>query len=157
MGVTEIGNDELTESEPANPNENSDDSSDFDIRLAYFPVLSLKCEECDEIFINQVDFRNHMIIAHDNEKPYECPKCDKCYRTRDKFVRHYVVKHGQGKYQCEDCDKSFQWKSDWKRHCKVHIDEWPFKCKQCDQSFKWKGGLKEHIRSVHEKEKKFYC
>ena len=65
----------------------------------------------------------HKKAVHNNEKPFKCEICLKCFGVKWKLNRHWKI---------------------------VHENEKPFKCEICQKGFGFKTVLNTHRRTVHE-------
>ena len=117
------------------------------------------CEKCSKYFSTSGNLRTHIMIIHDNYRPFKCtfPNCTKKYATISKLVAHERTHTGIKPFICQICQKSFNEKGNLKAHLKFHSEIRPFKCPLCDKRYKSNVHLKDHIRIQHYQIKKFRC
>ena len=84
--------------------------------------------ETNSNFVNSDEtwLKNEKPVVKDENKPYNCNKCDKRYGREDKLQHHIKT---------------------------VHEGIKPFKCNECDSAFKSQTGLKYHVAEVHDDKK----
>ena len=64
----------------------------------------------------------HVKTTHENERPYQCDKCPKSYKTKSGLNSHNLWQHEeQLELKCEKCGKTFRNEQSLKihQHC-VH-------------------------------------
>ena len=126
------------------------------------------CDLCDKKFTNKFSFKHHM-NDHFLDKIYECPTCQKHFKSSSYFEKH--VKEAHKEYTCTICRKIFGLKQNLQRHEKtIHsvkvtagknfgsFDKNPSlkkdslvtersDCKHCQKTFSTKYRLKYHVKN----------
>ncbi|CAG2118778.1 unnamed protein product, partial [Medioppia subpectinata] len=99
-------------------------------------------EGCDRRFGQRDDLMAHMSAAHTNEKPFQCPDCDKrfaiekflkCHRRYHQICDKKAIKSENEllneRSECVECGKWFKNKRYMNKHRRnVHSDDMPYKC-----------------------------
>ena len=108
----------------------------------------LLCESCKKVFSTTGSLKNHIMIVHENYRPYKCtfPNCKKEYGRQDQLIVHERTHTGVKPFICHICKKSFNEKGNLKMHLKAHSKK-TFKCLLCQKSFKSSKDLEEHINN----------
>ncbi|KAK5646668.1 hypothetical protein RI129_005132 [Pyrocoelia pectoralis] len=131
------------------------------------------CNLCNKTFSCKQNFEIHLKAVHENQRPYQCDKCEKSFPYINSLKCHMCVKkifnhpsslvyhreaeHNNGRrFVCNKCNKSFKHKQLLQRHQLVHSNERPHTCKLCNASFKTRANLLNHM-PIHTGEKKYYC
>ena len=100
---------------------------------------------------------SHLRVHNDDERPYECTVCGKCFKRKDHLASHMRVVHSDDPpYICTVCDKCFAWKSHLTNHMRIHRGERTYKCNICDRSFKQRNHLTCHL-PVHSGARPYKC
>ncbi|XP_055628594.1 zinc finger protein 664-like isoform X2 [Toxorhynchites rutilus septentrionalis] len=90
----------------------------------------------------------------DEEKLFECDKCEKTFSSKHKLNAHF--RSHKGPHSCPHCSKAFEELGVLRKHLQSHSDERPYSCPRCPKAFKRDATLKEHIRT-HMGKKPFKC
>ena len=80
-------------------------------------------------------------------------KCNQAFSANHSLINHVRIAHeGLKSYQCKLCEKAFMRSVDLKDHIKnIHvITSSDFKCDMCDEIFTQKSDVVAHIRKYHE-------
>lgn len=107
-----------------------------------------KCNECNAVFKNRYSLKRHSYVHSD--EIFECEKCDKKYRRKDKLRRHFLTVHPGVVFECDKCSATFVDKKKLKKHllfkqCKpVSAKDVIFECFVCNRTFKSNAGLIRH-------------
>ncbi|XP_050077365.1 oocyte zinc finger protein XlCOF28-like [Anopheles maculipalpis] len=108
---------------------------------------SLPCDECDRVFSNDVQLKNHQL----SHKKQACPVCGKIVRS-DYLKRHMDLNHPKEvnavdgtTYQCDQCDTVLSNKNLLFFHKRTHQTE---ECPVCKETLR-AGYMKIHIDMKH--------
>ena len=82
---------------------------------------------------------------------YQCPHCEKRFRSHSVYQNHVRVHTGQKQYVCTYCGKAFMQRSHLKRHTATHTGERNHVCPVCSKTFIEPGDVRKHMRT-HNKE-----
>nr|CAD7425937.1 unnamed protein product [Timema monikensis] len=104
------------------------------------------CNDCGRSFHTKKYLSRHISYVHSNTKNYECPVCNKCFKTMKDLRNHFVFHTDIKPYKCNRCTSTFYQKAGLKRHSSVHMSEKEFKCPYCDVRFKYKGSVTCHLK-----------
>lgn len=110
------------------------------------------------------DLHNHLIDDHIGlgKSTYTCNwvGCDrhngKCFRQRQKLLRHIHIHTNFKPCKCEICGSTFAVDSMLKQHLRIHSGEKPFTCSVCGKTFATGSSLSIHNR-IHTGEKPLMC
>lgn len=110
-------------------------------------------EGCNKRFKAQAAY-NHHLNTHSEEKKFNCPFCDKSFKTSVQLAGH---KNTHTKpYSCAICQRPFSNMYAVKNHMKTHETEkgTTFKhvCGLCGASYARKFALNVHINETHSNE-----
>ena len=98
--------------------------------------LGIRCENCETIFSNKMEFQNHLTSG---KCIWVCTLCQKVYassyRTFDKDYIYSIFNEKLDQHK-KECDQT---------------------CKLCGQSFGERANLLRHIKHRHSNDKKFAC
>ncbi|XP_063224762.1 zinc finger protein interacting with ribonucleoprotein K-like [Bacillus rossius redtenbacheri] len=107
------------------------------------PGENFECLHCSRKYATKASLRNHIMIVHLKEMPYECEECGLKFTLRYRLNRH-VACHKQRKFWC-DCNQSFVTKDGLNRHKMTHVNFRPYVCDMCGLTFTQKGSVLRHI------------
>lgn len=92
----------------------------------------------------------HMRV-HNNERPFRCSHCEKCFHKRSQLSQHIQVHADERQHICTTCGKGFNRLGNLKMHIKTHEDVNKYTCKVCKETFNSLGELISH-RRMHSRE-----
>lgn len=108
--------------------------------------------ELDELNTANVGKPN---IKKERTKTFTCPQCNEVFTNFGDFRNHATI-HGTKRFQCPECQMWFGRRSNLKRHLirfHKYVDETSsLECKICHKTFKRISNVNRHIRSVHNRE-----
>lgn len=115
-----------------------------------------QCPKCGKCFTTKGNMRSHEQVTHSDSKPWKCKHCDKSFKEKKVLVVHERIHTGEKPYRCEICDKSFTQRAVLLEHKSTHSDLRSHLCDLCGQGFRGATGLKAH-RKKHSGVKEFHC
>lgn len=93
------------------------------------------------------------IRSHTNIRPYQCPHCDKAYKTSSARASH-VESHMEQTHICNVCNVKFRRRILYQRHMKLLHDEayrqkcfTENTCKLCNKSYLRRTHFKNHMKT----------
>ena len=97
--------------------------------------IVFKCNTCDEEFLRQSSYRQHIESFHEVKKSFNCYACVSEFALQSSLTQHIENVHEMKKsFKCKDCDNHLQ--SSLKEHLKsVHENKKPYRCDICENSF----------------------
>lgn len=119
---------------------------------------NLICSVCSRRCQSMSGLSVHM-KSHNDERPFQCPTCNKTYKDRGTLKRHVDRNHLQKRerhFICENCGKGFYSKCDIKIHMRVHTGETPYTCQICCSRFSQLSTMLRHKRR-HTDNKSYMC
>ena len=75
----------------------------------------LTCDECDELFEEKEDFKEHILAKHQVEK-LKCDTCEKGCQTEKNLKTHETPVHNLKMFKCNHCKQFYKTKIDLKVH-----------------------------------------
>ncbi|GMS84881.1 hypothetical protein PENTCL1PPCAC_7056 [Pristionchus entomophagus] len=127
-------------------------------------IRVFKCEQCPKVYPTSSALKEHVMIFHLKERPFECAECGIRFGRKGGLRRHMQMVHENQLYMCPfegckhpgyKCTKvhpllslfsilkhSFEALAAHIRS--VHTNDRPFRCMLCDRTFVRKNDLKTH-------------
>lgn len=90
--------------------------------------------------------RTHLDI-HENNRRYQCGKCEKKFRLPQTLRNHQSVHSDKSNYQCRTCGKGFKKAYNLKVHLRIHASIKPFECSFCGKTFTTKQSKDNHSKT----------
>ncbi|KAG7460734.1 hypothetical protein MATL_G00201950 [Megalops atlanticus] len=125
------------------------------------------CNECPYTTNSSYNMSCHA-RTHSGERPFQCPRCAHCFRTRSSLNRHGRLRRCRGRgrgrgrrslmpahlaqrekltlWECEDCEYATVNSYNFKVHQRIHSDERPYRCGTCERAFRTQSHLYRHER-----------
>lgn len=119
-------------------------------------LLACDVPNCGYVTTKSFNLAQHL-RHHNDERRYECPICNKRFRTSSHLRTHTRAVHTKEKaFQCPDCSRGFATQWQCKSHFRTHHGQkkTSYDCVHCDKSFAKPQSLAGHIKSAHGSEKK---
>ena len=127
-----------------------------DLRVHRFShEAPVKCDFCEEVFVNPRSRLNHMRNKHGksnakHETKLICPRCGDTFNDKIVLNRHLLRKHDEGdlsqKFQCPHCQVTTWRQADMNRHLKVHDKSLkPKPCPFCNRLVRH---LRDHLQKT---------
>lgn len=121
--------------------------------------VKLVCNLCNKTFSCKQNFEIHLKAVHENQRPYQCDKCEKSFPYVNSLKCHMLQHSDKNEklYICEVCKKIFNHPSSLVYHREAeHNNGRRFVCNKCNKSFKHKQLLQRH-QLVHSSERPHTC
>jgi len=107
---------------------------------------NFKCDICEKLFLFACDLKQHIRVAHTDERPYICDFCGGTFKTRCAMNTHKLLHSDIKPYFCNHCPKSFRRTEQLKLHLRTHTGEKPHLCGVCGKGFAQLGDCKKHMK-----------
>ncbi|XP_052864502.1 uncharacterized protein LOC128271106 [Anopheles cruzii] len=117
-----------------------------------FKKIPCAAENCDIVFRDERLMRRHFRNVHAEHTPYECPHCQKKYRSKEALDIHVRCHTGDRPFPCrhDGCTRRFSHGTDRLRHERAaHTGERPHKCPSCGATFIRRRELRIHFNRQH--------
>ncbi|KAG5450047.1 hypothetical protein CSKR_201103 [Clonorchis sinensis] len=89
----------------------------FDEHLArHFGLKQFVCEFCGAGFTVSRELRDHLAFRHSSERKFQCPMCERTFKTAGTLSRHKKIHGNRVLHECGMCDQKFTRMSNLKRH-----------------------------------------
>ncbi|XP_021952751.1 gastrula zinc finger protein XlCGF58.1 isoform X2 [Folsomia candida] len=116
----------------------------------------VKCDQCEESFIDKATKNEHMIRHHTSEQ-HNCSVCGKGFPLKRSLVLHVRKVHeNQKSYECSTCGEKFKTGASLKAHNIRDHNAEPIVCDECGATFTGLSGLRMH-KIVHSGIRKHEC
>ncbi|KAF5295437.1 hypothetical protein FQA39_LY13098 [Lamprigera yunnana] len=130
-----------------------------DIKVPIEIENKFTCNICNKNFSCKQNFEIHQKAVHENQRPYQCDKCEKTFPYINSLKCH-MLQHSEKNeklYICEVCKKVFNHPSSLVYHREAeHNNGRKCVCNICNKSFKHKQLLQRH-QLVHSNERPHTC
>ena len=106
------------------------------------------------------NFKGHLKLhmrTHDNDRPYQCTKCNANFKQKSHLHVHLRTHTGEKPYMCKYCKRSFSHSNSLQTHIKAHKGERNYQCQLCSKAFLQLPHLKKHMKYIHKKDKPYVC
>ncbi|CAH2050391.1 unnamed protein product, partial [Iphiclides podalirius] len=123
-------------------------------RVVHDKIKSYVCDLCGYACGTNGELRQHRAI-HSDDKPYECRKCSKRFKTYSNLKTH-VDTHEDTSYTCYVCSRVLNSRRTLRKHLLVHEDRCRHVCSYCNKAFKRRQTLKVHMY-MHTGDKPLTC
>ncbi|XP_048479960.1 zinc finger protein 93-like [Plutella xylostella] len=128
-------------------------------QIIYPREKAFVCDTCTKTFSKKSSLKEHIMLIHTGDKPFESDICKNTSRYRSAMKRQKLLHTGEKPFQCDICTKSFNQRGALKTHKLLHTAAKLFQCEECKKNFKYLWTLKRHklIHSEISREKPFQC
>lgn len=102
------------------------------------------CSYCKRLFKQKVHLNKHVLVKHENRRPFKCSICD--YETVEKgYLKTHMRKHtGERPYACSVCDYKSSQNCALKVHMKRIHPQFMHDCNFCAEKFRTSLEHKRH-------------
>jgi len=108
------------------------------------------CKVCGKNFASATIVKRHISTVHEQNKPFICDKCPKCFGLKVQLRKHRETIHENKTYPCFQCDKEFKSKQTLTIHIKtVHEGQRINVCEYCNKAYGYKSDLLWHLDTKH--------
>ena len=110
-----------------------------------------KCDMCEEICQNEVNYKKHLKNSHptENTQRYDCPEpgCDKTFYDKHRYDDHQITHDKEKRIQCPKCHKKFKRLRPMREH--IASKHSSIECNDCGYTFPTILGLVTHRQNAH--------
>ena len=126
---------------------------------------SFQCEACGKTLKSKKELKDHTIVAHTKQYPYNCEHCDFRTVVKQSFQKHQLI-HIRAETEdaslfvfCHICAKRFTDKGVLGTHIRnVHDKNYRIrKCPECPEEFRSYPSYQRHIITKHSTDPKYQC
>ena len=104
------------------------------------------CDVCGSKFTRLESLLLHLRNIHDNnEKTFQCDKCEETFNKKANFIRHIDSRDKNG---CNVCGAEFCTRRKLLKHAQIHTT---YECVHCNKTFSKKQSLTMHLAKREEK------
>lgn len=82
----------------------------------FFQTGEIKCDECDNLFIERKHLERHKSLEHSKNDVYICSECSVQVTNKEKFMEHMKTHPFSKPYSCRYCKREFTRKYHLDRH-----------------------------------------
>jgi hypothetical protein len=121
------------------------------LKVHGFNATYIPCDKCGKV-LPQDQLQRHILVVHENYRPYKCTSCDSAFATYAMLQRHTKAKHLRDtQFKCKLCNYSTFTPGAVTTHTRiVHDKAKPNKCDHCDMAFYNKRDKIKHISKHHD-------
>lgn len=106
------------------------------------------CNICARKFTNAGDLADHQKTHENENRPFICTECSRCYANKNQLNVHIMRVHRKDEasmHECELCSKTFMAAWELRVHERSHSDEKIASCPLCERSYKSTNDIKKHM------------
>jgi hypothetical protein len=113
-------------------------------------ATNIPCDKCGKV-LPQDQLQRHILVVHENYRPFKCTSCDGAFATYPMLLRHTEAKHLKDtQYKCQQCNYTTFTRGAVGTHTRmVHEKAKPNKCDHCDMAFYYKRDKIKHMSKHH--------
>ena len=114
-------------------------------------INTVQCPHCELTCNSPSRLLHHIRFRHMENKPHECPLCQKKFKTQYALSDH-IESHRQKTYECtmRGCKYSAKTLRSWQLHVKTHLpDQLEYCCHICDKRYSTGTELTAHLKKTH--------
>uniref|UniRef100_A0A1A9WXH9 C2H2-type domain-containing protein n=1 Tax=Glossina brevipalpis TaxID=37001 RepID=A0A1A9WXH9_9MUSC len=118
----------------------------FKVKGTKLPDGHYKCLICNKLCNKIYSLKQHINVAHSDDRLHRCDLCGKRFKTNEDMQIHLQRHTAINKeYKCSQCVKQYHRRSDLNRHIKEKHEEKLFGCHLCQKTYSRNDHLAKHI------------
>lgn len=124
---------------------------DSHLRRKHLKSKNVSCPQCDKLFCEPSDVKNHIVQVHSDYRPYQCDMCPAKFKRNTGWRTHRKSHLSTKNFECPICHKRFKYRHALE-YCLTKHDKplgSKFPCSLCGAVLKTKHGRKAHMNNVH--------